>query len=159
MAQLTTPETTRRSLAPRDAVDSLTYIAPLAGRILLSLIFLMSGVMKFVAWDQTAGHMASKGMPLIPVLLPLAALVELAGGLSILLGWQARLGALLLFLYLIPTTLIFHNFWSFEGAEQQNQMIHFMKNLAIMGGLLVVAGLGAGPIRLDRRAAREPMLR
>ena len=66
-----------------------------------------------------------------------------------LAGFYARAGALLLFLFLIPTTLIFHNFWTLEGMEQQNEMQHFTKNVTIMGGLLLVVGLGAGPISYD----------
>ena len=93
-------------------------------------------------------------MGLIPVLLPAAAVLELAGGLSLLLGFRARLGALALVLFLVPTTLIFHNFWAYQGPEAQNQMIHFMKNLALMGGLLVVVGLGAGPCSFDASSGR-----
>jgi len=118
--------------------------APLAGRILLSTIFILSGLTKFSDWNGTAQYMAAHGLPLIPLLLPIAALVEIAGGLAILLGARSRAAALLLFLYLIPTTLIFHSFWSFSGAEHINQMPHFLKNLAIMGGLALIVGLGPG---------------
>jgi len=94
--------------------------------------------------------MADKGMPAVPVFLVGAILCEIGGGLSLLLGCKARLGALLLFLFLIPTTLVFHNFWDYQGAEQKMQMINFMKNLAIMGGLALVVGFGPGPISVDR---------
>ncbi len=69
----------------------------------------------------------------------------------LLLGFKARVGAVLLIIFLIPATLIFHNFWAFEGMERQMQMIMFMKNLAILGGLLLVLGLGPGPISVDQR--------
>ena len=98
---------------------------------------------------QTADYVASKDMPLIPVLLPAAALVEILGGLSLLLGLRARIGALVLFVFLIPTTLVFHNFWAHSGMEQMNQMQHFLKNVTIMGGLLMIVGLGSGPLSLD----------
>jgi len=124
-------------------------LAALAGRILLSAIFIISGVMKFAAWDATAAYMASKGMPLIPVLLPLAALVEIAAGAMLVTGIGARWAALALFLFLVPTTLIFHNFWAYQGMDQQLQFQHFFKNLAIMGGLALIVGLGAGPASLD----------
>ncbi len=132
-------------------MENLKRYAPLAGRILLAIIFLLSGFNKFAAWDQTAGYMASKGMPLVPFFLVCAALIELAGGLSVLLGFKARLGAAALFLYLIPTTLIFHNFWALEGMEQQVQMVMFLKNLAIMGGLLLLFAFGPGGSSLDER--------
>lgn len=150
MAQLTERQP---RLAPywSERVDGFTRFAPLLGRILLSMIFLASGVMKFLNWDATAGYMASEGMPLVHVLLPAAAVVELVGGCSVLFGWFTRWGALALVVFLIPTTLIFHDFWAVPPEQMQNQMQHFMKNLAILGGLLVLAGFGAGPISCDAR--------
>jgi putative oxidoreductase len=124
---------------------------PLLGRILLALIFLISGLGKIFDWQGTAGYMASKGMPLIPFFLLGAIVLELVGGLAVLLGFKARIGALLLIVFLIPATLIFHNFWTLTGMERQIQMIMFLKNLAIMGGLLLVVGLGPGPLSLDEK--------
>lgn len=123
-------------------------IAPLLGRTLLSAIFLMSGFNKITGWSAAAGYMASKQMPAVPFFLAMAILFELAGGISVITGYKARFGALLLLVFLIPTTLIFHNFWAAEAAQQQNQMIHFLKNVSIMGGLLVIIGLGPGPLSL-----------
>ena len=137
------------SPALNDAFDQAIPYAATAGRVLMSVIFLLSGVMKLMNWQQTADTMASKDMPLIPVLLPAAAAVEILGGLSLLLGLRARIGALVLFVFLIPTTLVFHNFWAHSGAEQMNQMLHFLKNLTIMGGLLMVVSAGAGPLSFD----------
>jgi len=136
-------------------MDKLERFAPLAGRILLALIFLASGLNKISAWTQTAAYMASKGMPLVPFLLVVAILFEIGGGLSVVLGYRARLGAAALIIFLIPATLIFHNFWTYQGMEQQVQMIMFMKNLAIMGGLGMMIGLGAGPLSLDSRKKKE----
>ena len=121
----------------------------LIGRILLSLIFLLSGLGKIGDWSGTAGSMAAQGMVAVPFFLTMAILIELGGGLSVLLGFKARLGAWALVFYLIPVSLIFHNFWAFTGAEQRMQMINFLKNLAIMGGLLLVALRGAGKPSLD----------
>src|SRR5207249_12192011 len=114
----------------------------LLGRILLSVIFIMSGFGKITGWSTTAGYMASKGMPLVPFFLAGGILVELAAGLSVLLGFRARFGAAALFLYLIATSLIFHNFWAYSGMEQQMQMINFMKNVATLGGLAMVVAFG-----------------
>src|SRR5262245_42888322 len=123
--------------------------ASAAGRLLVSVIFLLSGFMKIARWEETEAFMASHGMPATSVLLALAALTEVLGGLALLLGFQTRAAALLLFLYLIPTTLVFHNFWAYQGQEQQMQMINFLKNLAIMGGLLGFFAFGAGSLSLD----------
>jgi putative oxidoreductase len=132
-------------------MQKLERFAPLLGRILLAQIFLLSGLNKIGAWEQTAGYMASKNMPLVPFFLVAAILFEVGGGLSVALGYKARLGAAALVVFLIPTTLIFHNFWALQGMEQQVQMIMFMKNLAILGGLLLVIGFGPGPLSLDHR--------
>jgi putative oxidoreductase len=120
------------------------HILVSVGRTLLSLIFVVSAIGKMADWSGTAGYMASKGMVAIPFFLPMAILVEATGGLAMLTGLKARWGALALFLFLIPVTMIFHNFWSLGGGERQMQTIHFMKNLAIMGGLLTVAAFGPG---------------
>ncbi len=131
--------------------EQITRFAPQTGRILLSIIFLITGFWKLTGWAATAGYMASKGMPAVPVLLALAMVAELAGGLSLLLGFKARWGAALLMLYLIPVTLTMHNFWAVEGMSQQIEMVNFLKNLAIMGGLALVVAHGAGPFSLDTR--------
>lgn len=125
------------------------WLAPAVGRVLLSAIFLLSGTMKFMNWEMNAQYMESQGMIYIPFLLASAALIEIIAGLALFLGWWARFAALGLVLFMIPTTLIFHDFWSHVGQEQQTQMIHFLKNLAIMGGLFQVMGFGAGPVSLD----------
>lgn len=130
-------------------IEKLEGLAPLPGRVLLAAIFLWSGWGKVFGWDQAAGYMQSKGMPLIPVLLALALLVELAGGLALLTGLRARLAALVLFGYLIPTTVIFHAFWSSPPDQSFMQLVNFMKNVSIMGGLLMVVGLGAGRWSVD----------
>lgn len=132
-------------------MEKVERTAILGGRILLALIFVVSGLMKMGAWEQTAGYMASKGMPMAPVLLFCAIVFEVVGGLSVMLGYKAKLGAAALIVYLIPTTLIFHNFWAFQGMEQQSQMANFMKNLSILGGLALVAGMGPGPLSFDNR--------
>jgi putative oxidoreductase len=135
-----------------------------SGRVLVSVIFLLSGLGKIIDWNGNAQLMASQGMPLIPLLLAGAIMIELAGGVSVLLAWKARWGALLLFLYLIPTTLIFHDFWAFSGAEMQTQLVNFLKNLSIMGGLLLVAAYDGAVLVADREAdftvaSTEPRLR
>lgn len=89
----------------------------------------MSGLGKISGWEQTAGYMASKGMPLVPLFLVGAIVIGVVRGLSVLLGLKARIGATALLIFIIPASLIFHSFWAYEGMEQQTQMVMFMKNL------------------------------
>ena len=135
----------------RKLCEMLMHYGPLAGRILLAAIFVMSGWGKVTGFAGTAAYMAAKGMPFPELLLPGAIAVELVGGILLILGWQARWAALAIFLFMIPTTVIFHNFWAVDAAQVQGQAIQFMKNLAIMGGLLYVMAFGAGPLSLDNR--------
>jgi putative oxidoreductase len=125
--------------------------AALAGRILLAVIFIISGFGKLTAFAATAGYMASKGLPMVPVLLVLTILVELGGGILLAVGFKARWAALAIFLFLIPTTLVFHKFWGIDAAQAQMQQTQFLKNLAIMGGMLYVFAFGPGAYSADRR--------
>ena len=119
------------------------------GRLLLSLIFLFGGLSKLRTWKQTAGYMASKRMPWVPLFLIGAIVLEVGGGISVFLGWETRIGAAALVLFLIPAALIFHNFWATEGMERQIQMAMFLKNISIMGGLLLLVYFGPGPMSID----------
>jgi len=123
---------------------------PVIGRVLLALIFIISGYNKIGGFEQTAAMMASKGLPIAQVLLVLTIIIELGGGLMLLLGWRARWAALAIFLWLIPTTLIFHAFWGLDPAQVQMQQTQFMKNLAIMGGMMYVIAFGPGSYSLSR---------
>jgi len=110
----------------------------LLGRVLMSVIFILSGLGKIPHFHDVAGMMAGKGIPLATVALAITLLIEIGGGLLLLTGFQARYAALVIALWLVPVTLVFHNFWAVP-AQQQDQMINFLKNLAIIGGLLVMA--------------------
>lgn len=125
--------------------------ASLVGRILICAIFLMSGYGKLMAPAATQKHMADAGLPLVQILFVLAVIVELGGGLMLLAGWKARIAAFVVFLFLIPVTLTFHT--NFADKMQQGQ---FFKNLAIMGGLLMITAYGPGPISVDGRVRRIP---
>lgn len=124
---------------------------PLVGRILLGLIFVMSGFSKMSGFEGTQQHMAAQGIPLTALFLVGTILVEILGGLSVIIGYKARRGAAVLFLFLIPATLIFHT-----NFGDQTQMIMFLKNLAIMGGLLLVATFGPGPYSVDAPVESVP---
>ena len=115
---------------------------PLLARVMLAHIFILSGFGKIAGFAGTAGYIASKGLPMAEVLTVLTILIELGGGLLILVGWQARWAATAIFLFIIPVTLIFHPFWV------QGETISFMKNLAIMGGMMMIIAYGSGPYSL-----------
>jgi putative oxidoreductase len=118
-------------------------LAVLVGRIVLVWIFLMSGIEKIGNFEGTAQYMAKFGMPMTTFFLLGAILLELVGSITIVLGYFTRFGAVLLLLFLIPTTLIFH------GADDPGQKIQFMKNVSMFGGLLVLLSAGAGRFSLD----------
>ncbi|MGH7145073.1 MAG: DoxX family protein [Planctomycetota bacterium] len=127
---------------------------PLFGRLLLATIFVLSGFMKITHFGYMEGML--KGFPAPAFFLAAALTVELLGGLALVFGLFARPAAALLFLYLIPTTLIFHNFWAAADPNLfQMQFINFLKNLAIMGGLLYTTAYGAGLYSLDALRARH----
>jgi putative oxidoreductase len=127
-------------------------LATLIGRVLLALIFLGSGLDKVVHQEATLGYMNSVHLPAVQLLLWLSVLVEIGAGLALVLGWRARWGAALLFLWMIPVTAVFHNPWAGDPSQAQMQMIHLMKNLSIMGGLLLLLALGPGGWSVDRKA-------
>jgi putative oxidoreductase len=131
-------------------------LTALVGRILIAAIFLVSGIAKLVDTDGTAGYMTAVGIPHAHTLAIVAGLCEVAGGLAIASGFLTRIGALGLFLFMIPTTLLFHGFWNFEGAERKMQMVNFMKNLAIMGGLATLVAFGPSLYSVDKKV-REPL--
>ena len=126
----------------------------LAGRILLALIFLVSGFGKLTDYTGTEAYMASAGLPMVGLLLPLTILVELGGGLLIAAGLFARSIAIVEFLFLIPVSLVFHHFWDLPAAQAMEQQIHFLKNVSIMGGMLLLAYAGPGSWSLDARRSR-----
>ena len=125
----------------------------LLGRLLYSAIFLMSGAGHFSS--KIVGYAAAAGVPFAGIAVPLSGVVALAGALSIVLGYRARLGAWLIVLFLVPVTLAMHNFWAVKDPMMaQMQMIMFMKNVSMLGGALLIAYFGAGPFSLDTRAGR-----
>jgi putative oxidoreductase len=136
-------------------MNKLEKFGPLAARAALALIFLLSGFGKLAAIQSTAGYIASKGLPAPALLAVTAGLVELIGGASLLVGWRARWGALALIAFLVPVTLLFHNPAGLEGMAAQMEVIQFLKNLAIAGGLLSVASFGPGQLSLDGWQARR----
>ena len=136
--------------------DTLQNPLALAGRILLALMFVMSGFGKIAGFGGTVGYMQSKGMPATEVLAALTILVELGGGLALMFGYRTRWAALLLAAFTLLASLIFHNFWAVPEAQKMVQSLMFMKNISVVGGMLVLAAFGPGAWSLDarRRVAR-----
>jgi putative oxidoreductase len=125
----------------------MRYIVPV-GRVLLSAIFILASFGHFSA--GTVQYAASQGVPLPSVAVPLSGVLALLGGLSVALGYRAKIGAWLLVLFLAPVTLMMHRFWGVaDPMMAQMQQIMFMKNMAILGAALLVAYHGAGPLSLD----------
>ena len=123
----------------------------LAGRVLLALIFIHSGYGKLNGFAGTAAFMAGKGLPFAEILAALSIAVELGGGIAIVLGWRVRGSAALIILWMIPVTLIFHNPLGLDPALAKQQLIHFEKNLSIMGGMLCLLAFGPGRFGLDAK--------
>lgn len=109
-----------------------------AGRAFLGALFFISGLGKIAGFAGVAGWMASSGVPFASALLAVTIVIEVLGGLALITGYKARLAAIGLALFLVPVTLVFHAFWAADAANFQNQLTAFLKNLAILGGMLLV---------------------
>jgi putative oxidoreductase len=122
----------------------------LVGRILYALIFVMAGPGHFTA--NTIAYAASKGVPLAAIAVPLSGIIAMAGGLSIAAGYKATWGGWLIVLFLVPVTVMIHNFWAMTDPNMaQVNQIMFMKNLSMLGAALLIAHFGSGPLSLDKR--------
>jgi len=122
----------------------------LLGRILFSVIFLNSGLFHFSG--MAVGYASAQGVPLASILVPFSGVIAIVGGLLILLGYQAKWGAWLIVLFLIPVTFMMHAFWKeTDPMQKQMQMGMFMKNISILGGAFLITWFGAGPVSFDSR--------
>ena len=136
-------------------LSSLQNPLSLLGRALLALLFVPAGFAKIGGFAGTVGYIASKGVPLPEVATAAAIAIELGLGLLLLIGWQARWAALCIAIFTVVITFIFHNFWAMEAAQKMMQQQAFFKNIAVVGGLLLVAAFGPGAWSLDGR--NEPV--
>jgi putative oxidoreductase len=122
----------------------------LVGRVLLGLIFVVAGWGKLTGFAGAVGYIASKGLPMPELLAAVAVAFELGGGLALVVGFKARWAALAIAVFMIVITPIFHNFWDAPAAQAMNQQIHFLKNVSILGGILMVMAFGPGRFSLDK---------
>ena len=130
---------------------ALTNTVALVARILLAILFIKAGWGKIGGFEGTAGYMASKGLPMPQVLLVLTILIELGGGILLAVGWKARWAALAIAAFVVPATLLFHQFWGIPADQVMNQSNHFFKNVSIIGGMLMVFAFGPGAYSVDKR--------
>jgi putative oxidoreductase len=127
-----------------------TSIVPAIGRLLLATIFIFSALGKLAAPAATIGYIASSGLPFAPLAYAAAIAVELGGGLLLVLGYRTRIVGALMAAFSIVTALAFHH-----AFGDQNQLLHFLKNIAIAGGMLQVTAFGAGAWSIDARIGRR----
>jgi putative oxidoreductase len=132
-------------------LNNLQNPLALLGRILLSLLFIMSGFNKIGGFEGTVGYIASAGLPLATLGAVIAIVCELGGGLLVLVGFQTRYVALVMAIFTLAAGVFFHKFWAVPPAQVQNMFIHFWKNVSIAGGFLMLAAFGPGSISVDAK--------
>jgi putative oxidoreductase len=129
------------------ASKPLTLIA----RILLAAIFITAGLSKIGGFEGTVGYIASKGLPFAGLIAALTIVVEVLGGIAIVVGYKARVAGLILAIFTILAAIIFHNFWDAPADQAYVQNIMFMKNMSMAGGLLLLTVFGAGGLSFDAK--------
>lgn len=125
-------------------------IVPLVGRILIGVLFLVAGIMKVLNVAGTTAYMTRLGFPMPELFAYLSIVIEVGGGILLIIGWQTRKVAWFLALYVLVALGAAHRFWEYDVAQRGNQINHFLKNLAIIGGLLFVAVVGPGSASVDK---------
>lgn len=130
-------------------MEFLQDIFSLLGRVLISAMFLWAAYEKIKNWNATVNYMKTKNIPYLNIILPVGVALKIIGGLSVLLGWHAHLGALLLLIVAISACLKMHDFWRMHGAERNMEKLLFMKDVAVIGGLFMILALGAGHFGID----------
>lgn len=126
-------------------------VMPLAGRLLLAAIFLVAGFDKLTAFAGTSGYLAKLGFPMADLMTVIAIVLELGGAILLIAGWKIRWAAWALIVFVAVATFAAHRFWEVDASQYRNQLNHFLKNLALIGGLLFVAAFGPGPLSADKR--------
>ena len=138
--------TTTMTTTQRDSVALL-------GRVLLAAIFIISGWGKITGFSETVDSIADKGLPVPQLLAAISILIELGTGLALVSGWKTRYAALAMVVFLVVITPIFHGFWNVPADQAMMQQINFMKNLSILGGMLVLFAWGPGRYSVDEGRA------
>jgi putative oxidoreductase len=123
----------------------------LVGRLLLALLFLPAGISKIGGFAGTVGYIGSKGLPMPELGAVIAIVVEVLGGLALIAGFGTRAAALVLAVFTLAATVLFHNYWAMPAEMQMVQQLMFFKNIAVVGGLLLLTAYGAGGWSLDAK--------
>lgn len=123
----------------------------LIGRLAMATIFIVAGIRKSMGFAASVAYMTKNGVPMAEILLPIWLIMEIGGGILLVLGWKLKWVALVYAISMLVITPIFHGFWTFDAAQYGNQLNHFLKNLAMFGGLLYMWVFGAGAYSLDER--------
>lgn len=132
-------------------MNALQNPLALIGRILLAIVFVPAGFGKIAGFAGMVGYATSVGLPLPQVGVAIALVIELFGGLALLIGFRARYAALALAVFTLVASFFFHAYWAVPAEQQMMQQLMFFKNIAITGGLLAFAAFGAGAFSLDAR--------
>lgn len=135
-------------------LNSLHNPLSLVGRLLMAVLFLPAGISKIAGFAGTVGYIASKGVPLPEVAAIIAIIIEVVGGIALILGFKTRWAALALAAFTLVATVMFHNYWTLPAEQQMMQQLMFMKNIAVIGGLLTLAAWGAGAWSVDGKSSR-----
>jgi len=123
---------------------------PLVGRIIIAVLFLVAGIGKAMGYAGTVGYMAKLGFPAPELMTIIAIVFEIGGGVLLIVGWKTRWVAWGLVVFVVVATFAAHRFWEFDAAQMMNQRTQFLKNFAIIGGLLMLAAFGPGKISADK---------
>lgn len=130
-------------------MNQIQNMTLLAGRLLLGLYFIFPGIMKITGYAGTMAYMSAHNVPFVSILLPLTIAIQILAGIAIIVGYHGKFMAFILAGLTLVISIYMHNFWAYEqGMERAHEMQNFIKNMAIMGGLLVVSGLGTGAFSL-----------
>jgi putative oxidoreductase len=132
------------------AVAGNTAVHLLIARVLMSAVFLVFGVRGIMGFAGSVGYFTKLGFPAPQAMVVLAIIIEIVAGIALLIGWKTRWAAWLLAAFVVIATVMAHRFWEYDAAQYVAQMTNFYKNLAIIGGLLVVAAFGAGRYSVDK---------
>ncbi len=133
----------------------MNNVLNLFGRLLVAALFLPAGLSKLGGFEGIVGYIASAGLPLPQVGAALAIVVEIVGSVALIVGFQTRIAAAVLALFTLVATVIFHAFWVAAPEQAYVQQLMFFKNIAVVGGLLLLVSTGAGALSLDGKKAAE----
>lgn len=145
-----TSKTTTGASILDNAFTSTSGTVALVGRVLLAAMFVVAGIDKTTGFEGTAGYIALVGLPFAELLTVLTIAVEIGAGLALIVGFQARIAALLLAGFTLAASVLFHNFWAMPTEQAYVQQLMFMKNLSVAGGLLMIVALGGGALGISK---------